>query len=211
MARTLHKKSGTASRPSLAISKQRSGILRSARGKALALIAAAILLVGAAAAITFATGTGAPSAAQEEYQKQLQSQVESGDGAPLSGRDPASQPQNSLQSAASKPIGTESNIQTPDDGSTPAAGVNTDHSGHTGHTPVPGSSANEAQESGVSSGGCLIDYGKAGEQCLQYPGSRDKITCEYVRTKFKDGIAATGTDRFNLDRNKDKIACGKGD
>ena len=140
---------------------------------------------------------------QEAYRQQLQAQVEQADGTPNTGRDPASQGQNSLEAAASKPAGA--GLRTDQ----PASGANGTSGGHAGHGDVSG----DAKGTGIGSNGCFIDYGVQGEQCLPaHAAGDDKVlNCAEVRKYFKDGIKVTGTDRFHLDHDGDKIACGPGE
>ncbi len=132
----------------------------------------------------------------------LQNQVDASDGAPRSGRDPANQKQNSLASAASQPTGTGKRV------AKPAAGV----SGSTVHNNQAAN--NNAAGSGIGANGCYVDYGKQGEQCVPvHAATNGVLTCDGVRTHggFPNGVIVSGTDRFNLDTNKDGTACGAGD
>jgi hypothetical protein len=142
----------------------------------------------------------------EEYKDQLQSQVDTEDGAPRSGRDPSTQQQTSLEDAASKPTGAGTRTDTP------ASGVTGDHDTHHTAEDVYGSNS-DAQKSGISAAGCYIDYGIQGEQCLpaHAAGSDGKLDCSEVRKHFPNGVKVTGTDRFKLDKNGDKLACGQGE
>lgn len=68
------------------------------------------------------------------------------------------------------------------------------------------------RETGTISGGCLIDYGAPGAQCLPARGrGGGALTCAEVLSIFPDGVAVTGRDRLGLDTNGDKTACGPGD
>jgi hypothetical protein len=64
--------------------------------------------------------------------------------------------------------------------------------------------------------GCSPFYGKPG-QCLpeqpphaQHGGTR-RWTCTDVRTLFPQGVVVARADRFQLDTNRDGVACGTGD
>lgn len=135
-------------------------------------------------------------------QETLQNQVDGSDGAPRSGRDPANQKQNSLASAASQPTGTGKRV------TKPAAGV----TGSNVQNNQPAN--NNAAGSGIGTNGCYVDYGKQGEQCVPvHAATNGVLTCDGVRTHggFPNGVIVSGTDRFNLDTNKDGIACNSGD
>lgn len=121
------------------------------------------------------------------------------DAASGSGQNAANRQQTSLASAASTP---NSGSQT---GDRPASGV----SG--GNKRVNSEDVIDSNDN-TSSGGCAAGYGKTGEQCVpaRAPGG-GPVTCEDVRRQFKDGVAVTGEDWLNLDRNNDGTACGKGD
>ena len=68
------------------------------------------------------------------------------------------------------------------------------------------------KETGVISGGCLVDYGAPGAQCVPARGrGGGALTCGDVVAMFPDGVRVTGRDRFGLDSNGDKTACGPGD
>ena len=68
------------------------------------------------------------------------------------------------------------------------------------------------KETGVISGGCLVDYGAPGAQCIPARGRGGRVlTCADVVSIFPDGVRVTGRDRFGLDSNGDKTACGPGD
>lgn len=166
--------------------------------QALAMAAVSVLLISviSSAAIVPAVNRPSSDAQAGDHQRDLKAAVDSEDGEPQNGRDPASQIQNSLASAATKPSGPGQRTDTP------AANVQGDHDHHAEHqTP-----------SGTTSAGCIVGYGKPGEQCLPTPGEDKPVTCEYVHSKgFPHGIAVTGNDQFHLDKNHDKTACGHGD
>lgn len=167
---------------------------------------AAVLLL-AAAGLLLLLNNGSDNAAkpvsQEAYRQELQAQVEQPDGTPNTGRDPANQGQNSLEAAASKPAGAGLRSDQPASGAT----------GNTGGQASHGDVYGDAKGSGIGSNGCFIDYGIQGEQCLPaHAAGDDKVlNCAEVRKYFKDGVAVTGTDRFHLDHDGDKIACGPGE
>jgi hypothetical protein len=147
--------------------------------------------------------TPAESASQSEktYKEELKSAVDKPNGTPRDGRDPSSQRQNSLASAASKANGA--GLRT----DKPAANVKGDNHNHV----HPHDVLADPKTDGMTSGGCILGYGKAGEQCLPTNGDHKKISCDYVRKYFPDGVAVTGDDKLKLDKNGDMTACGKGD
>lgn len=117
------------------------------------------------------------------------------------GTDPASRQQATLASAASAPNSGSNR------GDNPAAGV----SG--GNNKVdPETQLGNRETSGVSSSGCAVGYGRMGEQCVpaRAPGG-GTTTCVDVRKQFPGGIAVTGNDQLQLDKNDDGVACGQGD
>jgi hypothetical protein len=139
--------------------------------------------------------------ANRQYQQQLKAQVQSTDGSPVAGRDPASQGQNSLARAASTPSGTGQRTDTI------ASNVAEDHSHHAD----PGVYS-QGNASDVAANGCLTNYGIPGEQCVPaYAPNNQPITCNYVRQQFPQGVKVTGTDSRHLDANGDGTACGSGD
>lgn len=145
----------------------------------------------------------AESARQNEnaYKKELKNAVDKPNGAPRDGRDPALQAQNSLASAASKENGV--GLRT----DKPAKEVKGDKGKHV----HPHDVLADPKTDGTTSGGCITGYGQDGEQCLPTNGDHKKITCDYVRKYFPNGIAVTSDDRLKLDENRDMIACGIGD
>ncbi len=151
--------------------------------------------------------TTAKTPSAQEYQQQLQAQVDNESGAPRSGRDPAAQGQATLASAASLPSGVGHRTDTP------AANVDTSDSGDHSHHVTSADVYGTPGKDGVNSAGCYVDYGIQGQQCLarHASGADGKLTCAEVRVYFAKGIKVTGTDRFNLDTNGDKTACGLGD
>lgn len=148
------------------------------------------------------TATSPDSTETKAYVEQLRNQVDTTTGAPRSGRDPASQQQNSLASAASQPTGIGQRIDKP------AAGVTGDQSRHATSSDVYTNSS----QTGLGSNGCYVDYGKPGEQCLPaHAATNGIVTCDGVHHNFPNGIIVSGTDRFHLDKNLDGIACNSGD
>jgi hypothetical protein len=147
--------------------------------------------------------TPAESARQSEeaYKQELKSAVDKPNGAPRDGRDPASQGQNSLASAASKENGA--GLRT----DKPAANVKGDNGKHV----HPNEVLADPKTDGTTSGGCIIGYGQAGGQCLPTNGDHKNITCDYVRKYFPNGVAVIGDDSLKLDKNGDMTACGNGD
>lgn len=168
------------------------------RKKPLILIAISLILVGASIAAVAAPSKTSPTASPqtEDHKRELIGAVDTSVGMPQDGRDPAAQPQNSLASAASKPEGPGQRT------AKPAANVTGSHDHH----------ASPSTQDGVTSAGCVIGYGKPGEQCLPTPGKGKAVTCDYVHSKgFHDGLVVTGDDKYNLDKNNDKTACGHSD
>lgn len=171
-------------------------------GFILALVLSLVLVQGVASP----GHEGAKQVSSEQYQQSLQSQVDSGDGSPVSGRDPANQSQTSLAAAAATPSGTGTRTDTPAAGATGSTGnkVSPDQ--------VYGSNGDQ-QANGINSAGCFYDYGVPGQECMpaHMANADGKLDCRGVKMHFPNGIKVSGTDRFSLDTNGDKIACGAGD
>lgn len=176
----------------------------------------AVVAVGIVIALGLSSTPSTNSASElEASRRQLRSEVDTVSGAPRSGRDPSSQPQNDLASAASKPSGTGRQLETkPATGSpstapnaTTPASTNVQHGQH-----AASETLHDPKQTGTSSGGCLLAYGKSGEQCLpaRAPGNLP-LTCDYIRKQFPLGIQVNGTDTLSLDMNQDKVACNAGD
>jgi len=152
------------------------------------------------------TDGGAKPVSTADYQKSLKAQVDNADGSPASGRDPSTQSQTTLASAAATPSGTGTRT------STPASGL----TGSTGSSVSPdqvyGTTA-EQRAKGVNSAGCFYDYGVPGQECMpaSMANAKGELECSMVRMHYPTGIKVSGTDRFHLDTNGDKIACGSGD
>ncbi len=169
-----------------------------------------LLLVGAFALVR-ATSDGKllePAANNDGVNGQYLSQVDTETGAPRSGRDPATQQQTSLADAASRPTGasTSGDITS----GTTTSGAQDDHDGHS----EPSDVIADPKQTGILVNGCYADYGKPGEECVPaHAATNGKLTCSGIRTHagFPNGVKVTGTDRFNLDTNGDKIACNSGD
>lgn len=165
---------------------------------------AALLLVVAAVAVIATKQPDPKVAGIETYEDYLQGQVDTETGAPRAGRDPASQQQSSLASAASSPTGAGQRVDKP------ASDVQGDHNTHHSSSDVYG----DPNQTGIGVNGCYIDYGVQGQECVPAHAATDgKLTCEGVRTHggFPNGVKVTGKDRFNLDKNHDGTACGAGD
>lgn len=130
------------------------------------------------------------------YRRQLESQVDTPSGAPVSGRDPAAQGQNSLAAVASMPSGVGQRV------ADPAANVVATHN----H--VMPSSVLPDPKSGVLASGCLANYGVPGAQCVpaHAPGNQP-LTCAFINTLFPKGVKITGVDTLHLGQGKD-TACG---
>lgn len=122
----------------------------------------------------------------EAYQDQLQSQVDTETGSPRDGRDPSTQQQSSLETAASSPTA----------------------SGQQGEQSASGDSG----QAGINSSGCYYDYGEP-DQCVPaHAATGGTLTCEGVHSHgFPNGVKVVGEDRFKLDTNGDKMACATGD
>ena len=166
-------------------------------------VACLVVMVWGIAGTNLHNPAAVAKTANRQYQQQLKAQVQSTDGSPVAGRDPASQGQNSLAAAANKPSGT--GLRT--DGNTIASNVSEDHS----HNADP-SVTNQGAASDVAANGCLTNYGKPGEQCVPaFNPNNQPLTCDYVRQQFPQGVKVTGTDSRRLDTNSDGMACGSGD
>ena len=160
-----------------------------------------ITLVSAWIAMGFITSAESARQNEKAHKKELRNAVEKPDGTPRDGRDPAKQKQNSLAAAASKGMGP--GLRT----DKPAKHVKGKHDKKVHpHDVLP-----DPKTEGMNSAGCIVGYGQLGEQCLPTNGDHKKITCEYVRNYFPDGVVVTGKDTLKLDKNKDKLACGRDD
>jgi hypothetical protein len=171
----------------------------------LAVVAMLLILAVVIAAVRAENGgsaAGDKPADGKAVQEQLRGQVDAADGSPRSGRDPATQQQNSLSAAASRPTG----VSASEVADRPASGVSGSHGNHATYNDV----YDDPNKTGIGTNGCFIDYGKPGEQCLPvHAAGDDRVpTCSEVRKYFPEGIVVSGTDRFHLDHNGDKLACG---
>lgn len=159
------------------------------------------VLVGMCVVMGFITPAESARQHKNTYKQELKNAVDMPNGTPRDGRDPALQVQNSLASAASKEHGV--GLRT----DKPAKEVK----GHEDRQVHPHDVLSDPETNGTTSSGCIIGYGQAGGECLPTNGDHDKITCDYVRKYFPDGISVTSDDGMNLDKNHDMIACGIGD
>jgi hypothetical protein len=98
------------------------------------------------------------------YQQQLQGEVQTVNGSPGNGRDPASQMQTSLTAAASQPAGVGLRTEKA------AAGITGDHNHHVD----PASVLPNPKASGKYSNGCLVGYANPGQTCVTQsaPGAK---------------------------------------
>ncbi|HSX44884.1 MAG TPA: hypothetical protein VLF39_02085 [Candidatus Saccharimonadales bacterium] len=158
-------------------------------------ICGALLIIGAMLIVTPSIATQPTVIATGvNYKDRLKSQVDSSDGSPRSGRDPASQKQISLSEAASAP---------------------NSRSMANNYSTQPESAPSQAQlkAEGIGTNGCYVDYGVQGQECLpaHAGGANGVLTCNGVREHFASGIKVTGTDRYHLDSNHNGTACDSGD
>jgi hypothetical protein len=144
----------------------------------------------------------ADAAGGSSKRDRMREEVDDEAGAPRNGRDPASQAQASLASAAASPQGNGRRVERP------AAAVHGDH----GRDVVPSDVLGEGRRRGLTAAGCFADYGVPGQQCLPaHAATRGVVTCAGVLAHFPNGVQVSGRDRFRLDRNRDGTACGTGD
>lgn len=180
-------------------------IRRNFRRPRLLLAIAVVLMVTGLTVTTLAARLSESQAAAQQASENSRSrsnkdQVENAKGEPLNGRDPSSQSQTSLASAANSPAGNGTRTDKP------AKDVQGDHNHTTAYSGDP-------QKTGINAAGCFYDYGIPGEQCVS-AGMADKdgkLTCSAVLMHFPSGLKVSGTDRFSLDKNHDGIACGDND
>jgi hypothetical protein len=133
------------------------------------------------------------------YKEQLRSQVDTTSGEPRSGRDPATQQQTSLSSAASSPSGAGTQIDPP---------VSDPNSQDASASLVLG----DPSQTGLNASGCFYDYGIPGQQCVPAQAANGGVlACSGVHKYFPSGVIVSGTDRFHLDNNLDGTACGSDD
>lgn len=167
--------------------------------------AAMLIFLASIATVQFATRPTSNEPTKHDtksYQESLKAQVDNTDGSPVSGRNPASQSQTSLSTAASTPSGTGTRTDNV------ASGV----AGSTGNAKAAPSTADQ-QKTGINSAGCFFDYGIPGQECVpaSMANSDGTLSCTGVRMHFPKGVKVSGTDRFHLDANHDGTACGSGD
>jgi hypothetical protein len=143
------------------------------------------------------------AAAARAHKEDLERQVNTPSGEPRDGRDPSTQRQTTLAEAAAVANGNSRRTDKP------AAQVSGDTHTHHNHGDVYG----DPKKTGINAAGCYFDYGIPGEQCLSAAtaGADGVLTCAEVRVKFASGIKVSGTDRFHLDHNGDRTACGAGE
>jgi len=146
-----------------------------------------LVLVGSFVTVNVASAAKNSMLDPQTYQRKLQSEVETTNGVPRSGRDPSTQKQTSLAAAASRPIGSGQRVDKP------AAKV------HGTHRHVdPASVLPNTRKLGVLASGCLNSYGLPGEQCLpartpSNPTGKKPFVCDSVRKLAppRPGIANT--------------------
>lgn len=156
----------------------------------------------ASAGLVVAPGESDASIRSLSWLDDLRARVETPRGAPQPGRDPASQRQRRLSSAASEARGNGRRV------AMPARSVRGDRTRRVTPAQVFGA----IRERGLSAAGCFVDYGRPGAECLPAHAAQGRVvTCVGVRAHFPNGIVVSGTDRFRLDRNRDGVACGRGD
>jgi|SRR3990167_5502878 len=154
-----------------------------------------VIILVVASAFVFVIRSNKNVASADAHQKQLRGQVDTVTGAPRDGRDPASQPQTSLASVASKPTGAGKQ-------KTASATTNSNSTSQTFANPT------NVHQDGLGANGCYTDYGIQGQECLPaHAATNGVLTCEGVNPHFPSGIKVTGTDRYHLDHNHNGIAC----
>jgi hypothetical protein len=157
-----------------------------------------VLALSATIAITIKThfhSSGA-SITPAAYRKQLEAEVETTNGAPINGRDPANQVQTSLASAASMEDDIGMRV------AKPAAKV----VGTVRHTD-PTTVLPNVKTTHMLASGCLLGYGVPGAQCVPAKAPKNQpLNCNFIRTIFPQGVKILGTDYLNLGQGTD-IAC----
>ena len=154
---------------------------------------------------------------KQTYQQQLQSEVDTTAGAPMDGRNPATQTQTSLAYAASQATGPGQQVDKP------AANIVGDSS----HKVNPTSVLPDTKNTGVLSGGCLVGYGIPGQQCVQVgkvqvssagqtTGSTlnlatQPLTCDPTDKQALQGIQLISTNLVNPPKASSKTACNISD
>lgn len=129
-------------------------------------------------------------------QPQTDNQLETTTGAPAKGRNPASQQQTALGAAASQPIGAGQRT------SRPAADLKGDK-----RRVNPADVLPDTKKTGMLANGCLADYGRPGEECVPSYAVSQANPCQSIRRNFPGGVVVSGSDRFNLDTNRNGTAC----
>jgi hypothetical protein len=170
------------------------------------------VLLGTFAAVHMVSAAN-DSSSKQTYQQQLQSQVDTTTGAPIDGRNPASQTQTTLAYAASQPAGPGQQVDKP------AAAV----TGTEKHVD-PTSVLPDTKNTGVLAGGCLLGYGVPGAQCVQVGKvaaaqaagstlnlSSLPLTCDPNGQQALQGIQLISTNLINPSRPSDKAACNISD
>jgi hypothetical protein len=156
------------------------------------------VLLGTFAAVHMVSAAN-DSSNKQTYQQQLQSQVDTTTGAPIDGRNPASQTQTTLAYAASQPAGPGQQVDKP------AAAV----TGTEKHVD-PTSVLPDTKNTGVLAGGCLLGYGaQAAGSTLNL--SSLSLTCDPNGQQALQGIQLISTDLVNPSRPSDKAACNISD
>ena len=155
------------------------------------------LAVAASTAIAVAASASEIVGSETPYQASLRATVDKANGAPRV--NPANVRQTSLAEAAAGKHGPGTRTNK----------LARDAEFRKIQRPAP---PPKVKETGIVSGGCLVDYGTPGVQCLPaHSRGGGPLTCAYVRSIFPDGVPVTGRDRFHLDSNGDGTACGPGD
>ena len=113
--------------------------------------------------VLFALGLGLSAAAMQSalsepltsLQRQLKAQVDTPQGAPQNGKDPANQPQTSLKAAATQHVGNGTRTDKP---AAAVKGAN--------KRVDPASVLGDRKKDGRTSGGCLLSGPKPGDRCV---------------------------------------------
>lgn len=130
------------------------------------------------------------------YRKELQAQVDTPNGAPVSGRDPAAQLQTSLAKAASMEDDIGKRVVKP------AAKV----VGVVRHTPAS-AVLPDTKTTHMLASGCLLGYGVPGAQCVPAKAPKNQpLNCNFIRTIFPKGVKIMGSDYLSLGQGTD-TAC----
>ena len=113
------------------------------------------VLVALALGLSAAAVQSARSEPLTSLQRQLKAQVDTPEGAPRNGKDPANQPQTSLKAAASQHVGNGTRTDRP------AAAVK-----GTSKRVDPASVLGDRKQDGRTTGGCLLTGPKPGDRCV---------------------------------------------